>query len=136
MLSLLDGPWGSDPAFFIIWSRFRQLRRYLSYRPDEENRIFRLLDYASTGSPGHGPIHLLIQSAEEIGFFWDSEQAGWIRPGLPPLRMMTGTIQHFRSAIWQAWQSKVAADLSRRKGFRCGFCVDMYGSHQLLVSST
>ena len=35
LLSLLDGPWGSDPAFFIIWSRFRQLRRYLAYRPDE-----------------------------------------------------------------------------------------------------
>ena len=40
LLSLLDGPWGSDPTFFIIWSRFRQLRRYLSYRPDEENYIF------------------------------------------------------------------------------------------------
>ena len=82
--------------------------------------FFRLLDYASAGSPGHGPIHLLIQPAEEIGFFWDSEQAGWIRPGLPPLRMMTGPFQHFRSAIWQAWQSKVAADLSKRKGFRVG----------------
>ena len=58
LLSLLDGPWGSDPAFFIIWSRFRQLRRYLSCRPDEETRIYRLLDYASSGSPGHGPIHL------------------------------------------------------------------------------
>ena len=132
-LSLLDGPWGSDPAFFIIWSLCRQLRRYLSYRPDEEARIFRLLDYASTGSPGHGPIHLLLQSAEEIGFFWDSEQAGWIRPGLPPLRK-TGPIQHFRSAIWQAWQNKVAVDLCKRKGFRGGFSVDIYGSHQLLVS--
>ena len=69
LLSLLDGPWGSDPAFFIIWSRFRQLRRYLAYRPDDEARIYRLLDCASTGSPGHGPIHLLIQSAEEIVFF-------------------------------------------------------------------
>ena len=52
LLSLLDGPWGSDPAFFIIWNRFRQLRRYLAYRPDDEARIFRLLDYASAGSPG------------------------------------------------------------------------------------
>ena len=52
LLSLLDGPWGSDPAFFIIWNRFRQLRRYLAYRPDDEARIFRLLDYACTGSPG------------------------------------------------------------------------------------
>ena len=135
LLSLLDAPWGSDPAFFIIWNRFRQLRRYLSYRPDDEARIFRLLDYASAGSPGHGPIHLLIQSADELGFFWDSEQAGWIRPGLPPLRMMTGPIQHFRSAIWQAWQHKVATDLCKRKGFRGGFGVDIYGSHQLLVSS-
>ena len=40
LLSLLDGPWGSDPAFLIIWSRFRQLRRYLPYRQDEEDRIF------------------------------------------------------------------------------------------------
>ena len=69
LLSLLDGPWGSDPAFFTISNRFRQLRRYLSYRPDDEARIFRLLDCASTGSPGHGPIHLLIQSADEIVFF-------------------------------------------------------------------
>ena len=135
LLSLLDGPWGSDPAFFIIWNRFRQLRRYLAYRPDDEARIFRLLDYASAGSPGHGPIHLLIQSADELGFFWDSEQAGWIRLGHPPLRLMTGPIQHFRCAIWQAWQHKVATDLCKRKGFRGGLGVDIYGSHQLLVSS-
>ena len=120
LLSLLDGPWGSGPAFFIIWSRFRQLRRYLSYRPLEEDRIFRLLDYASSGSPGHGPIHLLVTSAEEIGLFSDSEQASWIRPGLPQLRMMTGSIQHFRSAIWQAWQEKVAADLLQTEGFSGG----------------
>ena len=135
LLSLLVGPWGSDPAFFIFWSRFRQLRRYLAYRPDDEARISRLLDYASTGSPGHGPVHLLIQSAEELCFFWDSEQAGWIRPGLPPLRMLSGPIQHFRDAIWQAWQHKVATDLCKRKGFRGGFGFDIYGSHQLLVSS-
>ena len=65
LLSLLDGPWSSDPAFFITWNRF--LRRYLAYRPDDQDRIFRLLDY---GSPGHGPIHLLIQSADELGFFF------------------------------------------------------------------
>ena len=48
--------------------------------------FFRLLDYASAGAPGHGPIHLLVQAADDLGFFWDSDQAGWIRPGLPPLR--------------------------------------------------
>ena len=67
--SLLNAPWGFDPAFFIIWNRFRQLRRYLAYRPGDEARIFRLLDSASAGSPGHGPIHLLTQFADELGFF-------------------------------------------------------------------
>ena len=60
LLFLLDHPWGSDPAFFIIWNRFRQFRRYLAYRPHGEARIFRLLDCASAGSPGHLLIHLLI----------------------------------------------------------------------------
>ena len=135
LLSMLNALWGSDPAFFVIWNRFRQLRRYLSYRLDDETRIFCLLDYVSAGSPGHGPIHLFIHSADELGFFWDSEQAGWIRSGLPPLRMMTGPIQHFRSAIWQVWQHKVATDLCKQKGFRGGVGVDIYGSHQRLVSS-
>ena len=135
LLSLSDGPWRSDLAFFVIWSRFRQLRRYLACCLDDEARIYRLLDYSSTASPGHGPIHLLLQSAGELGFFWDSEQAGWIWPGLLPLHMMTHPIQHFRSAIWQAWQHKVATDLCKRKGFRGGFGVGIYGSHQLLVSS-
>ena len=31
--------------------------------------FFVCLDYAAAGSPGHGPIHLLIQSADELGFF-------------------------------------------------------------------
>ena len=49
--------------------------------------------------------------------------------------MMAGPVQHFRSAVWQAWQHRVATDLCKRKGFRGGFGFDVYGSHQLLVSS-
>ena len=49
VLNLLDGPVGVDPAFHIVWSRFRMMRRYLSYCPEEaycpeeESRIFRML---------------------------------------------------------------------------------------------
>ena len=64
----------------------------------------------------------------KLFFFWDSEQAGWIRPGLPLLRMMTGPIQHIR--VPGKRQHK-----GFRKGFRGGFGVVIYGSHQLLVSS-
>ena len=67
------------------------MRRYLAYCPEEEPRIFRMLDLISRGA---------LISAAEIGFAWDSGEQGWIRVSLPPLRMMTGPIQHFRSAIF------------------------------------
>ena len=42
VLSLLDGPSGCDPAFCVVWFRFRMLRRYLAYRPGE---VFRVLSF-------------------------------------------------------------------------------------------
>ena len=61
----------------------------------------------SRGAQGHGPVHLLLISAAEIGFSWDAGEHGWLRVSLPPLRMMTGPIQHFRSAILDAWHFHV-----------------------------
>ena len=76
LLSLLDGPWGSDPAFFIIWSRFRQLRRYLSYRPLEEDRIFGSWIMPLLGPLGMGPFIFLLRLLK-VGLFGDSEQVGF-----------------------------------------------------------
>ena len=59
----------------------------------------------------------------------------WDRPGLPGLGNLAGPIQHFRSAILDAWRNKVAVDLCARKGFRGGPLFDLPGSHQLLNSS-
>ena len=72
VLSLLDGPPGCDPAFCVVWFRFRMLRRYLTYRLREVHRVYRLVDSAAEGCFGHGPAHLLVESAAEIGFQWDS----------------------------------------------------------------
>ena len=33
LINLLDGPVGFDPAFHIIWSRFRMMRMYLASCP-------------------------------------------------------------------------------------------------------
>ena len=99
VLSLLDGPVGCDPAFCVVWFRFRQMRRYLAFRPEEIPRVYRLLQAAAEGSSGHGPAHLLLESAAEIGFSWCSLVPGWDRPGLPVLSVVAGPIQHFRSAI-------------------------------------
>ena len=102
LLNLLDGLVDVDPAFHIVWSRFRMMRRYIAYCPEEEPRIFRMLDLISGGAQGHGPVHFLLTSAAELGFARDGDEKGWVRVSLPPLRMMTGPVQHFRSAILDA----------------------------------
>ena len=135
VLSLLDAPEVCDPALYIIWCRFRQLRRHLSYRPGEVAWVYSLLDLAAAGRPGHGPLHLLLQSANDLGFAWDSGVEGWIRPGLPPLRMLAGPYQHFKSAIIEAWRNKVSRLLALRKGFQGGNLLDFSRSMQLLFSS-
>ena len=134
VLSLLDGPVGCDPAFCVVWFRFRQMRRYLAYRPEEVSRVYRLLAAAAGGSSGHGPAHLLIESAAEIGFSWCSHVPGWNRPGLPVLSMVAGPVQHFRAAVLGAWRHKVSVDLCSRKGFRGGPFLDVSGTMQLLNS--
>ena len=117
LLNLLDGPVGVDPAFHIIWPRFRMMRKYLAYCPEEEPRIFRMLDFISRRAQGHGPVHLLLISAAKLGFAWDGDEKGWVRVSLPPLRLMTGPVQHFRSAILDAWRFSIFAKLAERKVF-------------------
>ena len=106
VLSLLDVSDGCDPA--VIRGRFRQMRRYLGVSSREVDRIYRSLDLVSAGRPGHGPIHFLLESPDELGFAWDSAEEGWLRPGLLPLRTLAGPYQHFKAEIWDVWRAKVA----------------------------
>ena len=122
-LNLLDGPVDVDPAFYVIWSRFRMMRRFLASCPEEEPRISRMLDLISRGAQGHGPIHLILISAAELVLLgMGMRKVGFGYPSRPPLRMVTGPVQHFCSAILDAWRFRVFARLSERKGFGgCSF---------------
>ena len=75
-LSLLDAPFCCDPDLYIIWVRFRQMRRYLAYH--------KWLDLAAAGRPGHVHVNLLLKPAGELGFAWASGEEG-LRPGMLPL---------------------------------------------------
>ena len=77
-----------------------------------------MLDLISRCAQGHGPIHLLLIFVAELGFAWDGNEHGWVQVSFPPLRMMTGSVQHDRSA----WHFRVFARLSERTGFWCRFC--------------
>ena len=120
VLSLLDAPDSCDPELYVFWNRFRQMRRFLAYRPSEVPRIYRLLDLAAAGRPGHGPIHLLLHSAGQLGFAWYSHEEGWLRPGLPPLRMLTGPFEHFKSAIFLPGEARLRKSLLRVRFFGGG----------------
>ena len=103
--------------FVLFGLGFVCLGGILALWPAEVGRVYRLLEMVGDGCPGHGPIHLLCSSAARIGFQWNPDALAWVRPGLPMLSNLAGPIQHFRSAILDAWRSKVAVDLCGRKGF-------------------
>ena len=85
--------------------------------------MYRLLDRMADCS-GHGPVHLLVDSAAEIGFQWE-------RLGLPVLSNLAGPVQHFRSAVLESCRSKATPDLCAWKGFRGGPWLDISGTSQL-----
>ena len=100
VLGMLDGPEFVDPVACVVWFRFRLMWRYLAYRPFEAARIGRLLELASGGAPGHGPVHLLVESASSLGFPWCLDGFCW--PGLPQLPMVEGPYQHFQDSVLDA----------------------------------
>ena len=75
-----------------------------------------MLDLISRSTQGHGPVHVLLISAAELGFAWDGDEKGWVRVSLPHLRM-TGPVQHYYYSIWDAWRFRVFAKLSEKKRF-------------------
>ena len=58
---------------------------------------------------------------------WGGERLGSV--SLPPLRMVTGPVQHFRSAIFDAWRFSLFSRLSEKKVF-VGWGVYFQGSLQ------
>ena len=125
VLCMLDGPSGCDPLFCVVWFRFRLFRRFLALWPSQVGRAYRLLDMVSEGCPGHGPVHLLVASAAEIGFRWDLLALAWSRPGLPLLSNLAeasllalDSLLKLRSLVWSRRQpfASVGAVLSLLDG--------------------
>ena len=131
---MLDGPSGCDPAFCVVWFRFRMLRRYLAYRP---GRFLGFIVYWAVllGAVLVTVLLVCLFRVRLRSVFVDPEELVWDRPSLPLLSNLSGPIQHFRTAILGAWRDKVSADLCGRKGFRGGPLLDIHGSLQLFNSS-
>ena len=110
VLNLLDGPVGVDLALHVVWFRFRMMRRYLAYCPEEEPKIFRMLHLISRRAPGHAPVHLLLISAAELVLHGMEMRMALLPQG-------------------DDWS------ISERKGFLGAEFADVEGSLQLLISS-
>ena len=129
---MLDGSEFVDPVACIVWFRFRLMRRYLVYRPFDAARIGRLLELVSCGAPGHGPVHLLVESASSLGFQWCLDGFCWNRLGLPQFAYGKSPYQHFQDSVLDALRDLNAADLCRRQGFRGGPLFGFSGIHAAL----
>ena len=64
----------------------------LLFGPLRVGRVYRFLEMVGEGCRGNGPIHLLSASAAEIWFWWNPDALAWIRPGLPLLSNLAGTL--------------------------------------------
>ena len=62
VLSLLGGPIGCDPAFCVVWFRFRLLRRFLAYRPGEVATVCRLWSMLLQGALVTGLLTCLLRA--------------------------------------------------------------------------
>ena len=88
--------------------------------PEEEPRIFSDAGSSSPEVPRvMVPFIFFLFLLLSWVIAWDGEEKGWVRVSLPPLRMMTGPVQHFRTAILEAWHFHVFSKLFERKGFGC-----------------
>ena len=78
VLNLLDGPVGVIRLFTLSGPGFASCAGTW------------LTDLIAHVAPGHGPVHLLLTSAAEIGFAWDDDdEQGWIRPEPPLCHFLT-----------------------------------------------
>ena len=108
VLTLLDGPVGSDPGFHVDWCRFWMLRRHMAFYASvhELARIYSLLRVVSAGALGRGPVHLLLSSAMSLGFSWDSNSCcfglAWSACSLPDLQ----SFSVFLGGCLDAWENQ------------------------------
>ena len=84
VLSLLDGPSGCDPAFCVVWFRFRMLRRYLALWPAEVGRIYRVLEMVGEGCLGMVLSIFFLPVLLKLVFFWDPGVLAWVQEGVQP----------------------------------------------------
>ena len=96
VLSMLDGPAGCDPAFCVVWFRFRMLRRYIWLIVLGRFFVFIVCWSVLLGVVlGHGPVHLLLQSASVIGFHWNSLELAWESAWIAPFEQFVWSFSAF-----------------------------------------
>ena len=119
VLGLLDGPTGCDPVFCVVWFRFRLFRRFLALWPSQVGRAYRLLERVCEGCPALVMVLFTFSLLVLLRLVSGGIPLLWLGLGLVYYLcsvIWLVPVQHFRSAILDAWRGKVAADLCAREG--------------------
>ena len=129
VLGMLDCQEGSGFGYCEMWFRFRLMRRYRAFRPEELGRISRLMDLLGAGALGHGLV--LVRSASDIGFRWSSQDLEWFRPGLPCCRkgLGSGPFLGYMGSMQLLNSSHVRdRDRAMLRGVLSGRCLEWFSS--------
>ena len=94
------------------------MRRFLAHRPEEGRKSTGCWITLHRFTQGMAPFLCLLLLLWRCVFHWIRNKKVGGRPGLPPLSMTSGPIQHFQKAVFHALQVKVATDLCKRQGIR------------------
>ena len=96
LLSMLDVPEGCEPAFQVIWAKFRTSR-----------------------------MRKFVLGMAVSSYLWSDGVQTWARLGLPQLHILAGPIQHVQNILCDAWvcQSCLRNLLERRFAFLRSCCL-------------
>ena len=133
VLSLLDGSVGCDPGYHVVWSRFRLLRSHMAYNSE----FMTWLEFWVCSWPWSVvPLAMVrcilwfhvLPLLDLFGF-----QILVAGKGLVCMLFVNFLLlfSFFKTAVWEAWKTKVSLDLSARAGFRGYRLLDFRGSMKL-----
>ena len=112
-LSLVEHP-SSDPGYFALWSTIKDFRQHM---PKETAICIlkALIQPSHRVKPEVGPCSVMLHRIHQIRWFWDDTKCFFRDHHCLPVDIWECPIQELAIRVTEAWQTRVASEISWRK---------------------
>ena len=112
-LSLVEHP-SSDPGFHALWATIRDFRYHLP--PETAKCILGIISKPNNRvKPEVGPCSAMLHRINQIRWHWDIDGSMFKDHHCLPIDVWESPIQELAIRVTEAWQTRVASELSWRK---------------------